>query len=92
MFYCQPEARDYLSLIMDSSPLCFSLALLTDLNIDKVSLDTSLFPGAPSNAEVHQGFRDAHKATANAILTEVKNLISSKGSTSVITVRSSGVC
>jgi hypothetical protein len=64
----------------------FSYAVLTDLTISKVSLDTSLFPGAPSDAKVHQGFRDQHRVTSNTILTEVKNLISSKGATSVIAV------
>ncbi|KAF9644679.1 alpha/beta-hydrolase [Thelephora ganbajun] len=62
------------------------LSVLTDLNINKVSLDTSLFPGAPSDAQVHQGFRDAHQATANIILAEVENLINSNGATSVIAV------
>ena len=63
-----------------------SLSVLTDLNINKASLDTSLFPGAPSDAQVHQGFRDAHKATANTILGEVTDLISSSGATSVVVV------
>ena len=67
---------------------CSSLSVLTDLNINKVSLDTSLFPGAPGNAQVHQGFRDAHKATANDILAEVRNLLNSNGASSVVVVRS----
>jgi len=65
---------------------CSSLSVLTDLNINKASLDTSLFPGAPSNALVHQGFRDAHKATANNILAEVRDLLNSNGATSVVVV------
>ena len=35
---------------------------------------------------VHNGFRDAHSATAPSILAEVKNLISQKGATSVVAV------
>jgi predicted lipase len=48
-------------------------------------LDPSLFPGVP-NVGVHEGFRNAHQATASQILQEVENLISSKGSTQVIAV------
>jgi len=73
-------------IVIDSSLPPFSLAFITDLKISKVPLDTSLFPGAPNDARVHRGFRDAHMATASTILTEVNNLISSKGATSVITV------
>ena len=35
---------------------------------------------------VHNGFRDAHSATASRILAEVKRLISTKGATSVFVV------
>lgn len=80
------QAENIELIVIDSSLPTFSLGILTDLKISKVSLDTSLFPGAPSDAWVHQGFRDAHMATASVIFTEVKNLISSKGATSVITV------
>ena len=73
-------------LAMDSSSLRLSLSILTDLNIKKAPLDASLFPGVPSNVEVHEGFRDAHGATASTILAEVKNLINSKGAHSVMAV------
>lgn len=51
-----------------------------------MKLDSNLFPGLPGDVLVHSGFRDAHSATAPAILAEVKNLISSKGATSVVIV------
>lgn len=82
----QLQTEDVELIFTDPSVPPFSLAIITDLKINKVSLDTSLFPGAPSDARVHRGFRDAHMATASTILTEVNNLISSKGATSVITV------
>lgn len=72
--------------MIDSLLPPFSKAFITDLMVEKVSLDPLLFPGAPSDALVHKGFSDTHKATASVILTEVKNLICSKGATSVITV------
>ncbi|KAF9785804.1 alpha/beta-hydrolase [Thelephora terrestris] len=62
------------------------LSLLIDADINKASLDASLFPGVPSDAQVHQGFRDSHQATASIILSELNNLIGSKGTTSVIVV------
>ncbi|GLB37517.1 putative alpha beta-hydrolase [Lyophyllum shimeji] len=40
------------------------LSVLTDANIVKGSLDKKLFPGIPSNVQVHSGFRDAHARTA----------------------------
>ena len=51
-----------------------------------MKLSSSLFPGVPGDVLVHNGFRDAHSATASPILTEVTNLISSKGATNVVTV------
>ncbi|KAF9644329.1 alpha/beta-hydrolase [Thelephora ganbajun] len=62
------------------------LSILNDLEIDQVKLSSSLFPGVPGNVLVHNGFKDAHSATASAILTEVKNLIRTKGANSVVTV------
>lgn len=49
------------------------------------TLDTTLFPGAPS-VEVHEGFATAHAASAAQILTEVNSLISSKGANNVVAV------
>ena len=55
------------------------------------NLDTKLFPGVSSSVQVHEGFRDEHEKTALTILTEVKRLMSVKGSKSVVIVRISNV-
>ncbi|KAF8181315.1 Alpha/Beta hydrolase protein [Pholiota molesta] len=59
---------------------------LTDANILMGALDSTLFPGVSSSVQVHEGFRDEHAKTASAILTEVKRLISVKGTNSVTVV------
>lgn len=41
----------------------------------KDSLNTTLFPGVPSNVEVHDGFRNEHALTASQILEEVRKLM-----------------
>ncbi|KAL9711964.1 hypothetical protein Ac2012v2_005038 [Leucoagaricus gongylophorus] len=51
------------------------LSILTDVNIVKDSLNTTLFPGVPSNVEVHDGFRNEHALTASQILEEVRKLM-----------------
>ena len=51
-----------------------------------MKLSSTLFPGVPGDVLVHNGFRDAHNATASSILAEVKNLISQNGATSVAAV------
>jgi len=62
------------------------LSVLIDLNIVQAPLSSSLFPGVPGGVLVHEGFRDVHSATAPAILAQVKNLIRTKGATSVVVV------
>ena len=47
---------------------------------------STLFPGVPGDVMIHNGFRDAHSATALGILAEVKTLISTKGAMSVVAV------
>ena len=68
--------------------LLSSLSVLVDLKINQVKPSSTLFPGVPGDVMVHNGFRDAHSATASSILAEVKNLISTKGATSVVAVSS----
>ena len=51
-----------------------------------MKLSSTLFHGVPGDVMVHNGFRDAHSATASSILAKVKNLISQKGATSVVAV------
>lgn len=65
-----------------------SLSDLVDMQIGQVPLSSNLFPGVPGNVMVHQGFRDAHSATAPTILAQVKSLISTKGATNVVAVSS----
>ncbi|KAF8236476.1 alpha/beta-hydrolase [Tricholoma matsutake] len=60
------------------------LSLLTDVNIVQEPLNTALFPGVPSSAKVHDGFRNQHALTAPKILAEVKNLMRSKN-TNIVT-------
>ncbi|KAI0046535.1 alpha/beta-hydrolase [Auriscalpium vulgare] len=59
---------------------------LTDLSIATVTPSTSLFPGAPSDAQIHSGFASEHAKTAPAILAEVKRLFALHSSTSVYLV------
>ncbi|KAI9061593.1 alpha/beta-hydrolase [Trametes sanguinea] len=58
----------------------------TDIDIPMTNLDGSLFPGVPSSVLVHEGFANEQALTASSILATTKNLISSKGATTVITV------
>lgn len=61
----------------------YSLSLLTDANAFFGSLSTTLFPGVTSAVQVHTGFRDAHVASAAAVLAAVKKIIAEKGATKV---------
>jgi hypothetical protein len=66
-----------------------SFAKLTDLEAKLVVPDKTLFPGLPTNAEVHHGFAEDHKKTANKVLAEVRNLMAEHSSTKVVLVRPS---
>ena len=66
-----------------------SLADLTDLNLGLKGLDSTFFPGVSSDVQVHGGFADEHAQTASTILAEVKNLLSSSGASTVVTVSGS---
>ncbi|KAI0061474.1 alpha/beta-hydrolase [Artomyces pyxidatus] len=59
------------------------LSDLTDIDILKEALDTTLFPGIPSGILAHRGFVNEHKKTAAQILVEVKRLLALHSSTSV---------
>lgn len=59
------------------------IPVLTDANIDKEPLSTSLFPGISSSIQVHEGFADAHARSATAVLSAVKTALSTYGATSV---------
>ncbi|KAF8161184.1 alpha/beta-hydrolase [Crassisporium funariophilum] len=62
------------------------LSDLTDVDILMGSLDSTLFPGVASSVQVHEGFRDEHEQTAATILKEVKRLMTTTGSKSVVTI------
>ncbi|KAI6041885.1 Alpha/Beta hydrolase protein [Pisolithus marmoratus] len=59
------------------------LPLITDANLVMASLDSSLFPGIPSNIEVHDGFKNAQASTATQVLTAVQTTMSKYGTTTV---------
>ena len=59
---------------------------LTDINIILENLDSTLFPGAPSDVKVHSGFADEQAKTATDILASVKSLLSAHSGASVTTV------
>jgi hypothetical protein len=59
---------------------------LTDLNLEFMAPDSTLFPDVPSDVQVHAGFAVEHKKTASLILAEVKNLMEKHSSTHVILV------
>jgi len=61
-------------------------AVDTDIHLNLISPDSSLFPNLPDAVEVHSGFADEHKKTANQILAEVQRLMAEHSSTNVILV------
>lgn len=61
-------------------------SLLTDAEIAKGALSTTLFPGVSSSVQVHDGFMKAHAASATAILAAVKRAISDHSATKVLAV------
>ncbi|KAF8605805.1 alpha/beta-hydrolase [Ceratobasidium sp. AG-I] len=61
-------------------------SLLTDAEIAKDPLSTTLFPGVSSSVQAHAGFLKAHAASAPAILTAVKKALSDHAGTKVAAV------
>ncbi|KAI0766146.1 lipase [Trametes elegans] len=58
--------------------------LLTDGDIVRSSLDSSLFPGLSSAIGVHDGFQDDHADTAPDVLQAVQQTINEHGTNSVV--------
>ncbi|TFY75768.1 hypothetical protein EWM64_g8245 [Hericium alpestre] len=56
---------------------------LTDIDIPKEALNSTLFPNVPDGVEVHSGFADEHQKTASQILDEIKKLMTQNSATSV---------
>jgi len=67
----------------DPKKIC---ADLTDINILKTKLDSSMFPGISSNVEVHDGFAKEHKKTASQVLVAVNETIIKHGAKKVTIV------
>jgi hypothetical protein len=63
---------------------------LTDINIATTSLNSTLFPGAPSDITVHKGFSDEHGLTGGQILAEVNKQLTVNNAKQVTLV--SGHC
>ncbi|EIN06272.1 lipase [Punctularia strigosozonata HHB-11173 SS5] len=62
------------------------LPLITDADIAKGTLDSTLFPGISSSVEVHEGFRSAQASAATQVLAAVQTAMSRFGATSVTMV------
>ncbi|CAK5278175.1 unnamed protein product [Mycena citricolor] len=58
-------------------------SLITDLRFFLRHLDPTIFPGLPSDIEVHTGFADEHAKTAADVLAAVKTALSESGFTKV---------
>ncbi|KAF5348060.1 hypothetical protein D9758_010002 [Tetrapyrgos nigripes] len=51
-------------------------SLLTDADFFLDTLDPTLFPGVPKGVEIHNGFGEAHKDTAQSVLSAVQTTLS----------------
>ncbi|KAG7094333.1 hypothetical protein E1B28_007932 [Marasmius oreades] len=61
-------------------------AIVTDGNFVHGELDSSLFPGVPSTAQVHDGFRDEQAKTATQVLAAVNQALSANSANQVAVV------
>ncbi|EMD37275.1 hypothetical protein CERSUDRAFT_113928 [Gelatoporia subvermispora B] len=59
------------------------LSDLNDVEIAKSNLNSTRFPGAGSDIEVHDGFQDTQGRTADIVLSTVTSALSSTGATEV---------
>ncbi|KAJ3512952.1 hypothetical protein NLJ89_g3222 [Agrocybe chaxingu] len=60
--------------------------LLIDADIFLTGLNSSLFPGVPSNIQVHSGFASEHAKTATSVLTAVRTALQDSGLNNVTVV------
>jgi len=60
------------------------MALLTDVELVRESLDPTLFPGISSSIGVHEGFSSEQAKTATAVLAAVQAAMAATGSTDVL--------
>ena len=56
---------------------------MSDGEVVRSALDSTLFPGVPSSVSVHDGFQDAQAATATDVLAAVNKGISTFGTNTV---------
>ncbi|GAB1518439.1 hypothetical protein RhiTH_001498 [Rhizoctonia solani] len=61
-------------------------SLLTDAEVVRDNLSSSLFPGVSSSVKVHDGFMKAQATTATTILAGVKSLLSAHSATKVLAI------
>ncbi|KAI0642037.1 lipase [Trametes meyenii] len=61
------------------------MPLLTDGNIIRKALDSTLFPGVSSSVTVHEGFAGEQAKSASDILAAVQKAISKFGSSNIVT-------
>ncbi|KAJ6592807.1 hypothetical protein B0H19DRAFT_918419 [Mycena capillaripes] len=66
-----------------STQLNGRMSELTNLNVPKGELNSTLFPNTPAVLEIHTHFCDEHAIIADEIRTEVQRLIAEKGATHV---------
>ncbi|KAF8997851.1 lipase class 3 family protein [Cyathus striatus] len=59
---------------------------LTDIDVPKRTLNSTLFPGVDSSIEVHDGFADEHEKTASSVLAAVQKTIQDHGVNKVTVV------
>ncbi|PCH44548.1 lipase [Wolfiporia cocos MD-104 SS10] len=60
------------------------LPLITDADIVKINLDSTLFPGLSTDIEVHEGFADAQAQTATDVLSAVQTTMSTYGTSNIV--------
>jgi len=77
-----PQQKSVVVAHEGTDPTAF-LSDLTDVKFELKNIDTSLFPGIPSDAQAHDGFLEEHAKTAGTILAEVQRLLSTTGSSTV---------
>ncbi|RXW19936.1 hypothetical protein EST38_g5907 [Candolleomyces aberdarensis] len=78
------EARQSVSTLSAAEVSAYKpIPVLTDLDFNFEPLRPSLFPGVSSSIRTHDGFGDAHAASANAVLAAVRTGLSTHGTNQV---------
>ncbi|KAJ2913344.1 hypothetical protein MD484_g7068, partial [Candolleomyces efflorescens] len=78
------EARQSVSTLSATEVSTYKpLPVITNAQFDFQPLRSSLFPGVSSSVQTHNGFGDAHAASATAVLAAVRSGISTYGTNQV---------